>query len=66
MPLPSHFILPGAISNCHSFLPFHTVYVVLAARILEWVVISSSSGPCFVRTLHYDPSALSGPAWHGS
>ena len=26
------------------------------------VCISSSSGPCFVRTLHCDPSILSGPA----
>ena len=21
-------------------------------------------GPCFVRTPHYDPSMLGGPAWH--
>ena len=26
------------------------------------VAIASPSGPCFVRTLHYDPSILSGPA----
>ena len=36
------------------------------ARILEWFVISSTSGPHFVRTLHYDLSMLVGPAWHGT
>ena len=40
------------------FLPFHTVSGVLQARILEWIAISFLSGPCFVRTLHYDPSIL--------
>ena len=30
------------------------------ARILEWVAIFSSSGPRFVRTVHYDPSVLGG------
>ena len=39
-------------------LPFHTVSGVLQARILEWIAISFLSGPCFVRTLHYDPSIL--------
>ena len=48
------------------FLPFHTVHGVLMARILEWGAISSSSGPWFVRTLHYDLSVLGGPAWHVS
>ena len=33
------------------------------ARILEWVAISSSSRPQFVRTVHYDPSVLGSPAW---
>ena len=32
----------------------------------EWSAISSSNGPCFVRTLHYDLSILGGSAWHGS
>ena len=32
----------------------------------ERVAISFSSGPHFVRTLHYDPSILGGPARHGS
>ena len=50
----------------HIFLPFQTVHVDLQARILEWVAISSSSGPWFVETLHYDPSILGGPAEHGS
>ena len=44
------------------FLPFHTVHGVLATRIPEWVVISSSSGPCFVTTLHYDLSIFGGLA----
>ena len=56
----------GPFSGVKSFFPFHTVHRVLLARILEWVVTSSSSGLCFVRTFHYDPSVLSGPAQHGS
>ena len=52
----------GGIFQCHSFLPFHTVYGVLTARILEWFAISSSSGPHFVRRLHYDLSILHGVA----
>ena len=35
-------------------------------KLLKWVAISFSSGPRFVKTLHYDPSVLGGPAWHGS
>ena len=27
--------------------------------------VSSSGGPCFVKTLHCDPFILCGPAWHG-
>ena len=38
---------------------YHTVHGVLAAKVLEWVAIPSSSEPCFVRTLHYDPFILS-------
>ena len=48
------------------FLPFHTVHDILEARILEWVSISSCSGPDDVRTLHYDPGILDNPEWHGS
>ena len=53
-----------------SFLPFHTVHGVLKARILKWLAIPFSSGPCFVRTLHHDPSFLGvwstmdGSSWH--
>ena len=55
----------GAESHlqCHIFFPFHWV---LMARILEWIAISFCSGPRFVRTLHYDPLVLGGPAQHGS
>ena len=50
---------PGElIFQCHISLLFHTVHVVLMAKILEWLSIPSSSGPQLVRTLHYDPSAL--------
>ena len=31
-----------------------------------WFAIPFSSGPCFVKTLHHDPSFLGGPTWHGS
>ena len=44
-------------------LPFHSGNGVLGARILEWVAISSSSGPHFVKTLYYD--LLSWVALHG-
>ena len=47
------------------FLPFHTVHGILKARMLKWFVVLFSSGPCFVRTLHHDPSVLGGPTWHG-
>ena len=58
--------LPGEfIFQCPMFLPFHTVLGVLKARILKWFSISFSSGPCFVRTLHHDPSVLGGPTRHG-
>ena len=36
----------------------HTVHGILMARILEWVAISFSSEPCFIRTLHRDPPIL--------
>ena len=58
---------PGEfIFQCHIFLLLHTVHGVLKARILTWFAIPFSSGPCFIRTLHYDPSILGGPTWHGS
>ena len=43
--------------------PGSSVHGVLQARTLEWVAISFSSGPGFVRTPPYDPSVLGGPAW---
>ena len=67
---PSLFIPSGAIGEfifqCHIFLPFHTIHGVLKARKLKWFSIPFSSGPHFVRTLHYDPSVLGGPTRHRS
>ena len=58
---------PGEfIFQCPIFLPFHTVHVVLKARMLKWFAIPFSSGSRFVRTLHHDPSILGGPTQHGS
>ena len=55
----------GLMFHGHIFLPFHTVHRVLVARALEWVAISFSSGPCFVRTLHYDSAILGSPGQQG-
>ena len=41
---------------------FHTVHGFLKARILKWLVIPFSSGPCSVRPLHHDPPVLGCPA----
>ena len=58
---------PGEfIFQCPIFLLFHTVHGVLKARVLKWLSIPFSSGPHFVRTLHHDPSVLSGPTQHFS
>ena len=54
------------IFQCHICLLFHTVHGVLKARILKWFAIPFSSGPCFVRTLHHDPTILHGSTEHGS
>ena len=54
------------IFQCPIFLPLHIVNGVLKARILKWFAIAFTSGPCFIRTLHHDPSTLGGPTWHGS
>ena len=51
------------VSGCFAF---YSVQGVLVARILEWVALSSSSGPHFVSTLHCDLFVLGGPAWYGS
>ena len=53
------------IFQCHIFLPFHTVHVVLEARKLKWFSVPFSSGQCFVRTLPHDPSVFGGPTGHG-
>ena len=59
--------LPGKfIFQCCIFLPFHTVHVVVKAWILKWFAILFSSRPCFVRSLHQDPSFLGDTTWHGS
>ena len=55
----------GLMFHGHIFLPFHTVHKVLVARTREWVAISFSSGPCFVRTLHYDSAILGSPGQQG-
>ena len=55
--------LPMLIFWSHIFLHFHAIH---GARILGWVSISFSREPCLVRTLHYDPAVLGGPAQHGS
>ena len=39
---------------------------LLKARILKWFAIAFSSEPCFIRTLHHDPSALGEPTGRGS
>ena len=69
-PLISSSILgtyrPGEFNfQCPIILPFHTVHGVLKARMLKWFAIPFSSAPCFVRTLHHDPSIMGGPyrAW---
>ena len=48
------------------FLPLHTVYGVLKARMLKGFVIPFFAGSHFVRTLHHDRSILGGPTWHDS
>ena len=55
-----------SISGVTPFWLFDTVHGVLMANILVWIVISYSSGPHFVRKLHFDSSVLGGPARHGS
>ena len=52
------------IFRCHNFLPVHTVHGVLKARMLKQFAMPFSSGPCFVSTVHSDPSILDGPTWH--
>ena len=67
---PVAYWTPSDLGGAHLLvlylLPFHTVDGFLQARILEWIVTFSSSGLCFVRTLHCDLSILGAPTWHGS
>ena len=44
-----------------SYLSFHTVYLILKARILKWFAIPFSSGPHSVRPLLHDPPVLGCP-----
>ena len=57
----------GLIFKCHIFLLFHTVHRILCqGKNAGMFCILSSSGPHFVRRLHYDPSIFGGQARHGS
>ena len=53
----------GGLILVSYLLPFQTVHEVLQASILEWVAISSSCGPHFVRSS--TKTALSLVALHG-
>ena len=58
---------PGEfISQCHIFLPFHTVHGALKARLCQHWSGPFSSRPCFVRTCHHDLFILGGPTQHDS
>ena len=48
----------SVLSFCVSYFHTFCVHGALKARVLKWFAISFSSGPCFVRTLHHDPSVL--------
>ena len=50
------FYSPLSLSSSYLTL-FHTVNGVFKARIWKWFAIPFSSGPCFVRILHRDPSS---------
>ena len=50
----------------HQFFSTQPSLWVLKVRILEWFVIPSSKGLCFVRTLLYVPSIFGDPAQYGS
>ena len=46
------------VSYLFAFSYFFAFSCILEARILEWFAIPSSSGPHFVRTLHYEQLVL--------
>ena len=54
------------VSYLFAFSYFFAYSCIIEARILEWFAIPFSSGPHFVRILHYHPSFLGGPTQHGS
>ena len=45
------------IFQCPILSPFHTIHGVLKVRMLKWLVTPFSSGPCFFRILHHDPTS---------
>ena len=51
------------VSQCHISLPFYTAHGVFKESTLKWFAIPFSSEPCFVGTLHHDPSVLGGPTF---
>ena len=53
-------------SGVRSFCPFMLSMGFSKQEYWSWVAVSLSSGPRFVRSLHYDPSILPGSAWHNS
>ena len=67
---PVVYWTPSYLGGAHLLVPylFAFSYCSWASydKILEWFAIPSSSGPHFVRTLHYGLSILGGPALHGS
>ena len=48
-----------------SFCPFMQ-FMRFSQQVYWGVCLCSSSGSRFVRNLHWDPSVLGGPTWHGS
>ena len=57
--------LGGSSSSVISFCLF-VLFLGFLRQTMEWFAISSSSGPHFVRTVHYVLSILGGPAWNSS
>ena len=51
------------VSQCHISLPFYIAHGVFKESTLKWFAIPFSSEPCFVGTLHHDPSVLGGPTF---
>ena len=65
--LPDPGIEPASLAGDPALAgSFFTTEPLGKPRVQEWVAISFSRGPRFVRTLRDDPSVLGGPARHGS